>query len=284
MVNRLRHIVLLSLALGSVVYAGSVRFDAITYYGHVDYDSGSIKQDAHLAGLYSYVGCGLSHLFEAELDYTEINYRNGFMLQQRDYTLCYSNFSIPYWRFRVGGHYLESEDDLTDGGWVAFAGAHYYVSGRWDAGADVYYSRYDDYDPDLKVYQVTPHFGINFWQTWQFTCRSDLKGYYINLGEDVGLGARDLYSVEERLSLYTRRWTYSVFGWVGEQSFAVRNDGFTVYNLSGEHTAGYGGEVRYVLSDRAALTLRVAKEEFEDFPGGDDTDSVTCTILLGYTF
>jgi len=280
-------IVLLLVATSSAGLGASetTRIDAVSYYGYADYGSQSIKKHSHLTGVYGYLGLGLRHLFEGEVDYTRITYRSRAVLRQWDYTLTYSNFSIRNWKFRVGGHYMTGQDPWADNAWLTIAGAHYYVPYKWDAGVDFYYSRYGKYEPQkLAIQQLTPHLGVNVWTNQRLTVRSDLRGYYIRLGEEVGLQDRDFYSGEARLSLYAGRWTYALFGWGGRQTFAVRNDGFTVFNLAEEHRGGYGGEIKFAFTQKAALTARVSHEKLKDFWWNDSTNSVTYVLMLGVTF
>jgi len=256
----------------------------ITYGGYIDYGSRAVKRNDRFAGAYAYLGLGMKHSVEAEVDYTRITYRSGFDLEQWDYTLIYSNYSIPNWRIRLGGHYTRDDADFTDDSYTTISGLHYYVINKLDAGLDFYYSRYSDYDPDLSVYQFSPHIGGNFWQNQHLTLRGDLTGHYIYLDEKVGLGERAFHSVEARLSLIGRRWSCGVFGWRGEQALAVRNDGLTVYNLPERHTSGYGGDVKLRLTDHVALTFRTARENFEDFWYRRETHSTKAMVLLGISF
>ena len=151
----------------------------ITYGGYIDYGSRAVKRNDRFAGAYAYLGLGMKHSVEAEVDYTRITYRSGFDLEQWDYTLIYSNYSIPNWRIRLGGHYTRDDADFTDDSYTTISGLHYYVINKLDAGLDFYYSRYSDYDPDLSVYQFSPHIGGNFWQNQHLTLRGDLTGHYI---------------------------------------------------------------------------------------------------------
>ena len=285
----------LSIALLTVFVVGpsaraedKFRMDVVPYYGFVDYANGSVKKDGHLAGAYTYLGYGLKHLFEGEIDYSRIDYDDDadFRLEQWDYSLVYTNFAIPNWKIRLGAHYVNSNDAQTDGSLIAITGAHYYVYGKWDGGLDFYMTQYDNFSPDMNAFQLTPHFGINFWQSEDKALRSDTRLYYINLTDDVGLGDTEFYSLEEKVSLYAGPWSFGVFFWFGKQTFAVRNDGFTVYNLSEEHTSGYGGEIKFAFTRtaRSGLTVRVAQENFEDFGSSQEASSLMFSFLLGMSF
>ena len=256
----------------------------ISYAGYINYGSRAVKRNDRFAGAYAYLGLGLAHSIEAEVDYTRTTYRSDFDLEQWDYTFVYTNNSISNWRIRLGGHYITDDAGFTDDSYTTITGLHYCVDDLWDAGLDFYYSRHSDYDPDLSVYQISPHIGGRLWENEHFTLRGDLTGHYIYLDEKVGLGERGFHSLEARLSLIGHRWSCGIFGWRGEQAFAVRNDGLTVYNLPELHTSGYGGDVRLRLTDHVALTLRAARENFEDFWYRRDTHSTKAMVLVGISF
>ena len=59
--------------------------------------------------------------------------------------------------------------------------------------------------------------------------------------------------------------------------FAVRNDGFALYNLGENHKGGYGAEIRYAASDHLAFTLRASREHFRDLAA---TPNATSDLYL----
>jgi hypothetical protein len=281
-------VALLCLLAARCVFAqDAYRVDVLAYYGYSAYDDGAQKDYAHLGGLYGSLGYGLEHVFEGEADYAYITYRDDSSLTQYDFTAAYSNFSLPNIKLRVGGHALLSDDDLTDRGWVAFAGATYYQIAQWDAGLDAFYSRYENYEPRLQVLQFTPHAGLTFWKNEKRNSafRLDVKGHAIRLDEDVSVGEGQVfYSGEGRLALFVGDWSCGVFGWMGDQMFAVRQDGFAVYNLPEKHTGGYGGDLRLPLTQRFAVTFRVAREMFDDLATREKAGAWTGTVLASFTF
>ncbi len=260
------------------------RIDLLPYCGYVKYDASPSKDYAHVAGVYGYLGHGPHHLLEAEADYTHIVRPHMSSLRQYDTTLVYSNFSIPHWKLRGGLHYIKSDDDPTDNGWTCLAGLHYYESGKWGAGADAYFSRYKDFNSGLDVFQVSPHLGINLLATPAYTLRNDASGHWIRLSKDVSLDEKDFFSFQDRLSLHLGPWSYGVFGWVGEQTFAVRNGGFTVLNLAEKREGGYGLDVRCVIGNGAAITLRTSREHFSEFGSRRNSTANTVVVLVGLTF
>ncbi|MGA2497097.1 MAG: hypothetical protein ABSH20_05120 [Tepidisphaeraceae bacterium] len=260
------------------------RFGAMPYFDYIDYHNSSVKKQAYASGVYGFAGLGPNHLVEGEVDY--INRADGDFpdLHQWDYTLVYSNFSIPNWKFRVGGHYIDTSDAPSRGGKVAIAGAEYYVAGKWDAGLDAYYSRYNDFNPRMEVYQFSPHLGFEFLRGGDHHFRNDLKVHWIDLGEDVGVGGRRLFSVDDRLAFMWKQWTFGASGWIGRQTFAVRNDGFSVYNLAEEHKGGCGLDAGYALGEHAAMTVRATREFFSEPGVRGDSWSTSIIAILSVSF
>ena len=259
-------------------------FGVTPYYAHVDYHNSTVKQQANAGGVYGFASYGTEHLLEAEADY--INRSDRFIpdLHQWDYTLVYSNYSIPRWRFRVGGHTIDTSDEPSDGEYSVIAGAQYYVAGKWDAGLDAYYSRYNNFFPQLDIYQFSPHLGLEFLRSGDHYFRNDLKVHWIDLGNDTLVGRQNLFSVEDRLAFIWKQWTFGASGWIGRQTFAVRSEGFSVYNLAERHKGGCGLDVGYALGDHASMTVRVNREFFTEPGVPGECWSTNIVAILSVSF
>ena len=115
--------------------------------------------------------------------------------------------------------------------------------------------------------------------------RLDLRAYYINTDKEVsGTGKEDFYSLETRLGMDRDRIGLGVFGWTGEQAFAVRQEGFSVYNLNERHFGGYGGEIRCRVSPHSQATVRIADEYFAQFANAVKTHRVVTMAMWTWTF
>ncbi len=239
-----------------------ISYESAIYYGYLEYHDTAVKDHADSIGIYAALLYGFNHLWEFETDYFNKFYRGFASLEQWDTTLAYANFSLPHVKLRAGGHLVSNSDPYTDQGWLAFGGAEYFVANCWAAGIDGYFTQYPKFQTQLEVAQLTPHLGITFGQSEHPIWNNDLRGYWIYVNS---FGGRHHYfSVEDRLSLSWQHWTLATFGWVGQQLFAVRNDGFALYNLGEVHKAGVGAEVSYAFSPHFTITLRANHETFQD--------------------
>ena len=112
---------------------------------------------------------------------------------------------------------------------------------------------------------------------------NDVRGYWIHLGREFD-GRQNYYSVEERLSLKWHRWTLSGMGWVGQQMFAVRNQGFALYNMAEDHRGGYGAEIRHAFGRHLEIGFRFSREHFRDLAITPNATSESYMALLAWNF
>lgn len=260
------------------------KVDIVPYVGYLKYHNNTVKDTATVFGMYQYVGYGLEHLMEFAEDYTKIDQKNTDDHKQTDLTAVYSNFSIPSWKLRVGGHYMDNNDANSNHTWTGILGAHYIGSYDFDAGIDGFVSKYMSRTPTLWVYQVSPHLGIPFWREATSSWRNDVTGHWIYHSEDVGLSDRHFYSVEDAVHYYWDSWTFGGNIWLGKQSYAVRKGGFAIFNLGDEYNAGYGAEVKYAFNLKTALTLKLSRDEFKETGTDTKTKVDNFMLMLGHSF
>ncbi len=253
------------------------------YYAYLDYGHESIKDCGSIWGIYGSLSAVNS--LEADYEYTDILFRDGWRLEQHDWTAVASYLEVPNWKLRLGGHTIANNDPLSNGAWVVIAGAHFYQAARWDVGADAYFTRYDGQPTNKSITQFVPHLGLQQPVDDDCSLRMDVRGCYINTDSEIwDTGREDFYSLEARVGL-DRDWLgLAFFGWTGEQAFAVRQDGFVVFNLNELHTGGYGGELRCLVAPRSQLTVRIADEYYSQFLIGVPTHRLLAMGMWTWTF
>jgi len=261
----------------------NVLFSASLYGTPLFYNSSKIKDKGYSTGIYGYVGVGLKHSIEFDFERTKIDYKDGSTLNQNDITAIYTFYPAYGFKIKGGFHYIISDDKLTDKGKVFILGAEKYSIYRWNAGIEGTVSLYQDYSPELTVYQISPYGGFYFGKYYKYgSFYTSLKGYFIKLSKDIGLG-KNFNSVELNLSYFYKSFTGRVFGWFGKQSFAVRNGGFVVFNLSEKHKGGYGTSLSYRYK-KLNTTLTAFKEIFEDIGYKNNASLTVILVNIGYTF
>ena len=256
----------------------TLRLDLSAYGGYLAYQRTAIKRHATLFGFSGFLSSDPAHVFEAGVDHIDIARDILPRLRQTDATFAYANYFLPNLKLRLGGHFVASDDAATHAGWSIFGGAEYLFGQRALAGAQLAVTRFPDFTPRLEVVQLTPRLAATLWRDLDRTLAADLRAHWIHLGDKALAGRTDFFSLEPRLVLAWDPWRLGIFGWTGTQSFALRNDGYTLFNLAERHTAGYGGDLRYTLNPRTAFTLRYAREEFRELGA---TNTAAANSFLG---
>jgi len=258
--------------------------DGLVHGAALRFSSTSEKRAGSVVGVYGSYGREWRELFEVGAARTALDYRDGSSFSQSGLVAAYNRFGARA-SGRAGAHLLASNDPITAGGVALFAGANAYRVGAWSAGTDVTWSRYPNDGAGLDVWQFAPTVG---WTVRDATATRFLsamvRGYAIALSDDMGLGARHYGSGEASLALTAGAVTVSGFGWAGEQAFAVRQGGFLVFNVAEQHTGGYGGGARWVVTSKAALSAGAYVERFLDPATGRDASATALTASFGFTF
>jgi len=249
---------------GILPAAGQSSTDVLLHATALSYQDSEVKEQGWVAGFYGTYGSGWKHLVEVGATRTGIDYVDGWELRQTDVAGAYGYYGASG-AVRAGAHFISGNDPLSDGGVVLFGGASRYRVGVWSAGTEGALSSYGSYNEGLTVVQVAPSAGVTRTAAeGRHVMGATLRGYWIRVSRDVGLRSRSFLSGEASVSYTSGRLSLSGFAWAGEQAFAVRAGGFTVFNLAELHTGGLGGGVRWVLSSRSALSVGYSLERFED--------------------
>lgn len=256
---------ILLLAVPYEVFGQDLRFDALFYGGPLVYQSSQIKKSGYSGGLYGYFGIGKYHSMQGEFDNTRINYKDGTRLKQNDFTFLYNNFSIPQVKLQLGGHYISTTDPTTDNGFIIFGSILFYKTYLWNMGMTAYFSNYENGNPSFQVYQFSPKIGIGTVPLSPATyIYMETQFHMIFLSRQSGGSKRQYYSLEQAVVFTGTNWSLRGNGWIGEQMYAVRNGGFTVYNLPEREKGGFGASFRYVSSQKSAITFGLNYQAFQD--------------------
>lgn len=266
-----------------VMATTNTRLDIIPYVGGIKYTDTVSKDSSTIAGLYGYYGIGAEHSIEGDASWMRIDYDSATLskINQYDTTLIYTNYGILDWKWRAGAHLIISDDKSSEGT-VLVGGLHNYEPSRYSRGVDVYFSRYDDYDPGLDIQQVTG--------TWGFYLRQfpttyiKAQGHYIHLSDEIGFNKQHFSSGELSLVHPIQDWTITVFGWAGQQVFGIQKDGFVAYNLPEKHQGAYGGSLQYTVSPASSIRLEFIQKHFKELGSSEDARASQLLLIWQKTF
>ena len=295
----------LLLVLCSILVLGAAGAEAqdskITGYGalygtYINYSGSDIKDYGYSLTGYLSIGDGKVHNLQLGIMHTHIKYKNGYSdLDQQDFTAVYSNTNgiLRNHTFTFGVHYINSDDDLTDGGYTFFFDGTYFKYQtrypylfNWSGGVGIYFSSYDNI-VNFHVFQINPHTSFRLYSSQAFGgLYTDITGYYIHVtdSDEVDVNNDNYYSIDVALRYYYGSYEFKIGGWIGKQVFAVKNGGFVVYNLNEEYKGGLYGEVSCSLSKHFRVLLDVGYNRYSEGFTGDDVDQTIGTISIGYRF
>ncbi|SMP04200.1 hypothetical protein SAMN06265339_0188 [Desulfurobacterium pacificum] len=286
----------LLLAGSNAALAGGKPYTYASVYGtYINYSGSDLKSDGYSSTLYVNSGDGFGNAVQIGASYTKINYKNKSDLNQEDFTFVYSNTNgiLKNHTFTFGGHYINSDDELTDGGYTLFFDGTYFNYQKvypylfnWSGGLGIYYSKYDN-KVNFDVLQLTPHASFRLYSSPTVGgVYADLKGYYIHVekASEIDIGNSNYYSAEADLRYYYKKFDVKVGGWLGKQIFAVKNGGFVVYNLTEKYKGGAFAEFGYSISPRARVSLNLGVNKYKEVETEDDVTQTTATVSFGYSF
>jgi len=260
------------------------------YGTFIDYSGSSEKRDGYSAAAYLEIGDGLVHSLKLAYAYTFINYKGKSDLNQNDFTLLYSNYYgiLKNHIFTIGGHYIDSDDELTDGGFILiFDGTHVSHPERfsWSAGLELAYSDYSS-GADFSVFQLSPHATFKLYSAAEGDLYLNLKGYGIFISDEDKAKASDdsYYSLEASITYKASNYDITVSGWGGEQMFAVKGGGFIVYNLQEKYEGGGSLEVGYYPMKNLRISCALNFNTYKEIASGEDVDQTAITLSAGYRF
>ena len=254
------------------------------YGGYLAYERTALKRHAILSGAAGFLTVNPAHALEGGVDHIDITRNFLPHLRQTDATFAYANNFFAGIKLRLGGHFVASDDAPTDGAWAVFGSADFLLTQNLQAGAQLSHTRFADYTPALDVWHFTPRLATTLWREPDWTLGLDTRAHWIHLSTVANAGRRDFFSVEPRLVFTTPRWAVGAFAWAGAQAFALRADGYTLFNLAERHTAGFGGDARFTFTPRTALALRYAREEFRELGARNGAAANTFLGTLAVTF
>ncbi len=252
--------------LSSLALAKSV-VTLMPYTSYIDYSS-SVKNKANVVGIYSSY-YNYPNKIELGLENINIEYKTGQPdLDQNDITLLYTRYFKKHFFLKGGVHYIKSDDKPTDHGLIGILGFNYYQYLKYNAGIDLYYSRYKHYQPkELKVLQVRPYIGFNFGNYYSKLGSFYLEAEYNYIKPDnhKELNLKSNYnSFGLKLSHYKGKWTQTLGAWVGKKAFAIDNGGFTVYNLGETYKAEAKASVDYAINLKTHVKVQYSYAKFDE--------------------
>ncbi|MCB9061715.1 MAG: tetratricopeptide repeat protein [Halobacteriovoraceae bacterium] len=253
------------------------------YYSSIDYNGQTTKQNAQVKGIYGSFFKG-NHFLELIVDSTEISYKDNSLLEditQKNMAISYSYFSNYKHQFKIGGHYINSSDNLTDEGIAVFSEYNHFYASLLTLRMFAQYTYYKNYSVlPVRVYQFTPSIKQSL---SIIDLSADVTLININQSENTS-GSQNLISYEMQATFKLESLKPYVSYWSGERKFASDNGGLVIYNSSDKYTEGLKMGVNLQLSKSVFTDISYTKSTFQVLGENDESTSKTLSLSIGFSF
>ncbi|MBU1657935.1 hypothetical protein KKG72_02655 [bacterium] len=240
----------------------------------------SEKDSALHGGFYSKLSDSKNSV---ELSYERLNLNYSTpkkMLLQDDVTFNYSHILSKNYTLNGGFHYIHTNERQSNKVQSYFLGLKYFNKNNFDIGADVCYSLYNSYSLAESILQLKPYFGFHFGENSSIMGHFYTKiSYYLMHPKNTTTSLEHNYnSYEIDIQHSLGNFTNNLQAWSGKQLYAVKDSGFTLYNLNEEHNGGYSFSSKYRLSKKLGIKAAYVYEDFSEF-GTNGSSTMSRYIL-----
>ncbi len=273
---------------GIVTTLVASNFTVVPYIALSQYKD-KYKDDALLGGIYAKL-TAQKRSYEFAYENTTINSKNNRFLndiKKSDYTFLYSHFLNNNYKIKGGMHLVLSNNITGDDVQSYFTGIEYFQKKRFSLGFDLYYSFYAQSTLGKEVLQFKPYYGFSFgdYRSAMGTFFTKLSYYHIYfMQKNKATLSRSYLSYEIEVNHHKNNFFTKFKAWTGKQVYAVRDNGFTLYNLYEKHKGGWSLSSKYAFNDHLGIRASYINEVYSNI--GTSSLSYTDTYLLSgeYSF
>ncbi len=241
----------------------------------------SFKSDALLGGIYAKLKVK-KRSYEFAYENTTINFKNNTSaIKKSDFTFLYSQPLNNHYKAKLGIHLTLSNNTSGDDVQAYFTGVEYFQANSFALGIDAYYSFYSQSDLGKEVLQLKPYYSFEFSEYNSLMGKFFVKFnyYYINFMQKTKNSLNRSYiSYGLEINHHKNNFLTTLKAWSGKQVYAIRDNGFTLYNLYEKHKGGWSLSSRYTLSRDFSLRASYINEVYSNI--GTSSLSYTDTYLL----
>ena len=271
----MKKLLLALISMGGLNLAADV-VSLTPYYGQISYDSSyakSYKDTAKLGGIHASVG-DLSYLVEADYSHLQTRYKRYSPplkdLKQDDATLVYGHYGVSS-MFRIGGHYIATNDVQLGDGVVAIATLGAY---RWFGYSKVSYGThlYDSYykkahdenyvSKSVNIVQLSPY--ISYYKPFSYVSSNTLS-VIVDYQYAKEYIKQHYASLQVSDTLYYKGWSVTLSGYYGETRTLVRDGGITVFNTLDAMKYGANVKLGYTMGKNFTANLSYGQNTYTEY-------------------
>lgn len=278
--------IILFLFIGISIFADS-KIHIVPYTATGSYNSNISASDS-IVGLYTMIQKE-TYSIELSVESKKQKYNDGSNLNQINSVFSYKTKNSNNLKYNTLVHYIANNAD-SDEAIITLVGMDKTYNKNLILGLDVAYSFYNTNTLTKNVLQLRPSLKFKYG-------RSDSKWgilyprisfYYIKpINPNANL-KNSYFSTEIGITHAKNSYITSASMWFGEQLYALRDNGFTIYNLNELHTKGFLVSTSYKIYKYVNLKISYSNEEYTTYVGdvlGTEEESINRVLLIAdYTF
>ena len=277
-------VLLLSITLLSITLFADTKITIVPYISSATYDSNLTDKDI-LSGIYTHIKNDAQTL-EFSIESKKLTYTNTSnidKLNQLDFTIAYATPIDNEINIYTLLHYI-SNDAKSNKAKIFLLDITKKYNNNMNLNLELAYSFYNQNTLAQRIIQVKPSLKLKYGHInskWG-VLHPKISFYYIEpSGENITL-QKSYFSSEFALTHIKGSFVTSMNIWFGEQINAVRDRGFSVYNLDELHTHGYLISSRYKYSNDLGLKLSYTGETYKTYTSAvlGTSDEIQKRILL----
>lgn len=197
-----------------------------------------------------------------KLSYTQQNQTH--ILNQTNYIASYKSSLKNNLKLNTLIHYIGSSFSQDNGMIASLLGLNYLSARKVNLGVEVAYSIYNSKKSAPKVLQIKPYLSYPYGRkdsAWGMIFPK-ISFYYIKpTSSNIPL-QESYFSTEFKLIHLKNNFTSSLSYWAGKQLYALRDNGFTLYNLDNIHESGLSLSSRYRWSQTIGIKASYQNEYY----------------------
>ena len=244
---------------------------------------GAIKSDI-LIGLYSIIDDNYQTI-EFSLELKKLTYQNNDKLTQINLASSYKKYLTKNFKLNTLLHYISNNIE-SDGTTIALVGVNYIKSSRLKLNLQAAYSIYNSESLANKILQIKPTASFTYGHknsNWGILY-PEISLYYIKpYSENVTLDS-SYYSTELSLTHVKESFRTKLSYWVGKQLYAVRDNGFTIYNLNEIHNSGTSLSFQYKIDNSLGIKASYTSEYYTRIGSTDEEYMDRILFLANFSF
>ena len=243
-----------------------------------------LSKDHKTTGLY-YLFKDTTYSIELAVEKKSLNYSNE-NISQTNFVSSYKTYLYKNVKLNTLFNYASKSRSQSNTIKVPLIGLTYITHSNLNIGLETAYSIYDSKALSSNVLQLKPSIGFAYGHkdsAWGMLFPK-VSLYYIMPMSSTSSLEKNYISTEFQLIHRNGLFISKVSYWAGKQFYAIRDNGFTIYDLNEIHTSGSSISTRYKYNKMLGLKASYSTEYYKTFGTTKEEYMNKVSFVADFTF